>query len=54
LCRTVITLLGILSEIEMHCNLSNKEQVVKIWRRLAEFNADAKDVYEARYKPMLG
>ena len=53
-CRTVVTLLGIVSEIEIHCNLTNKEQAVKIWERLVEYSADAKDIYEARYKASLG
>ncbi len=46
--------LGVVSEIENHCNLNNKEQASKIWQRLAEYNADAKDIYEIRYKTMLG
>jgi hypothetical protein len=54
LCRTVVTLLGIFSEIEMHCRLDNSEQLSKIWKRLSEYNADAKDVYEARYQSTLG
>lgn len=54
LSRTVITLLGIVSEIEMHCKLNNKEQAIKIWERMAEYSADAKDIYEARYKSSLG
>jgi hypothetical protein len=49
-CRTVLTLLGIISEIELHCNLGNTEQASKIWSRLTEHNADAKDIYDARYK----
>jgi len=53
MCLTVVTLLGIVSEIEMHCKLNNTEQAMKIWQRLAEYNADAKDVYEARYKSAL-
>jgi hypothetical protein len=48
--RTVITLLGIISEIEAQCNLGNREQVGKVWKRLAEHNPDAKDIYEFRYK----
>jgi len=53
-CRTILTLLGIISEIEIHCNLNNKEQAVKVWERLAEYHADTKDIYEARYKATLG
>jgi hypothetical protein len=49
--RTVITVLGIVSEIEMHCNLNNKEQITKVWQRLAEYSPDAKEIYAARYKP---
>jgi len=52
-CRTVVALLGIVSEIEVHCNLGNREQAAKVWQRLADKNADAKDVYEARYKSLL-
>jgi len=49
-----VILLGIVSEIENDCNLNNKEQASKIWQCLAEYNADAKDLYETRYKTMLG
>jgi hypothetical protein len=52
--RTVISLLGVVSEIEMYAKLGNTEQAIKIWKRMAEHNADAKDVYEARYKTTLG
>ncbi len=51
--RTILTLLGIISEIEIHCTLNNKEQTVKVWERLAEYHADTKDIYEARYKATL-
>ena len=47
-------LLGIVSEIENDCNLNNKEQASKISQRLAEYNGDAKDIYEIPYKTMLG
>jgi hypothetical protein len=53
-CRTVVTLLGIASEIEMYCKLDNSEQLLKLWALLAGYNADAKDVYETRYQAMLG
>jgi hypothetical protein len=53
LCRTVVNLLGIVSEIEMYCGLNNREQLVKVWTILAGYNTDAKDVYEMRYKTML-
>jgi len=49
-CRTVLTLLGIISEIELRCKLGNAEQASKIWKRLIERNADAKEIYDARYK----
>jgi hypothetical protein len=52
--RTVITVLGIVSEIEMHLNLNNKEQIAKVWRRIAEYSPDAKEIYEARYKSHFG
>ena len=54
LCRTVMSLLGIASEIEMHCKLNNGEQLSKIWKLLAKHSPETKDVYEARYKLMLG
>jgi hypothetical protein len=53
-CRTVVTLLGIASEIEMYCKLNNSDQLSKLWALLAGYNADVKDVYEARYQSMLG
>jgi hypothetical protein len=49
----VIVLLGIISEIELHCDLNNKDQAAKVWERLADYSRDAKDVYEARYKSLL-
>jgi hypothetical protein len=47
--HTVIILLGIISEIEMHCKLGNGEQIAKVWKRMSR-NADAKDIYDFRYK----
>jgi len=52
-CRTVISLLGIISEIEIHCKLGNAEQAAKVWQRLADKNFDAREIYEARYKSTL-
>lgn len=52
--RTVITVLGIVSEIETHCQLNNKDQIVKVWQRMADNNHEAKQIYEARYKSTLG
>jgi hypothetical protein len=48
--RTVIALLGIVSEIEAQRNLGNREQVGKVWKRLVEHSPDAKDIYDFRYK----
>jgi len=53
-CRTVVSLLGIISEIETYCSLNNREQLSKVWATLAGYNADAKDVYEMRYQALLG
>jgi hypothetical protein len=53
-CRTVLTLLGIASEIELYCKMNNHEQLTKVWTILAGYNADTKDVYEARYQALLG
>jgi hypothetical protein len=47
--HTVIILLGIISEIEMHCKLGNGEQIARVWKRISR-NADAKDIYDFRYK----
>lgn len=52
-CRTVTTLLGIASEIEAYCRMKNHEQLTKIWSLLAGYSADAKDVFEMRYRTML-
>jgi hypothetical protein len=51
--QTVITLLGIISEIEMYCKLGNAEQIAKVWQRMAARNHDARDIYEARYKAIF-
>ena len=48
--HTVIILAGIISEIEMHCKLGNAEQIGKVWQRMAEWNSNARDIYEFRYK----
>lgn len=53
-CRTVLTLLGIASEIELYCKMNNQEQLSKVWTILAGYNADAKDVYQTRYQALLG
>lgn len=52
-CRTVIALMGIISEIEAYCKLGNAEQALKVWTRLADKNPDAKDVFLARYNTLL-
>jgi hypothetical protein len=51
--HTVIILLGIVSEIEMFCKLGNAEQIGKVWQRTATYNADAKEIYEFRYKAVF-
>ena len=48
--HTVITSVGIISEIEMHCQLGNAEQVAKMWKRITAHNHAARDIYELRYK----
>jgi hypothetical protein len=52
-CRTVLALLGIVSETELYCQLNNRDQLVRVWTTLAGFNADTKDVYQARYQALL-
>jgi hypothetical protein len=52
-CRTVLTVLGIVSEVELCCKLNNQEQLVRVWTILAGYNPDTKDVYEARYRALL-
>jgi hypothetical protein len=54
LCRTVVALLGIVSEIELFGRFGNHEQLAKVWTLLAGYNADAKDVYEMKYRQLLG
>jgi hypothetical protein len=51
--RTIVPLLGIISEIEMFGNFKNKEQAVKVWTLLSAYNPDAKDIYEMRYRASL-
>jgi hypothetical protein len=53
-CRTVVALLGIVSEIELFGRFGNHEQLAKVWTLLAGYNADAKDVYETKYRQLLG
>jgi hypothetical protein len=52
-CRTLVVLLGTISEIEMFRNFPNREQVAKIWSLLSGYNEDAKDVYSRRYQALL-
>jgi hypothetical protein len=49
----LVSLLGIISEIEMFGNFKNKEQATKVWTLLSAYNPDAKDVYEMRYRASL-
>lgn len=52
-CRTIVPLLGIISEIEMFGNFKNKEQATRVWTLLAAYNPDAKDIYNMRYRASL-
>jgi len=52
-CRTVLTVLGIVSEIELYCKLNNREQLLRVWTTLAGLHADTKDVYQVRYQGLL-
>ena len=45
--HTVVAVLGVISEIEMHCKLGNTDQIVRVWKVIADNNPDAKDVYAA-------
>ncbi len=51
--RTMVVLLGTISEIEMFRNYPDKAQVAAVWRLLAEYNDDAKDVFEQRYRTLF-
>jgi hypothetical protein len=48
-CRTVMVLLGIISEIELFGKSNNQEQLAKVWALMAGYNIDAKDVFQMRY-----
>ena len=51
--RTVLTVLGIVSEIELYCKLNNREQLLRVWTTLAGLHADTKDVHQVRYQGLL-
>jgi hypothetical protein len=52
-CRTVVALLGVVSEVEIFGKFNNHEQLAKVWALLAGYNEDAKDVYEMRYQALV-
>jgi hypothetical protein len=47
--RSVIITLAIATEINKYCNLGNEEKANFLWTVLAEYSAEAKEMYEARY-----
>jgi hypothetical protein len=51
--RTLITVLGITSEIENYCSLGNRQALVNMWVLLGGYAAEAMDVYRERYQEML-
>jgi hypothetical protein len=51
--RTVTSLLGVISEIELRCNLNNREQAAKIWSLVAEHHPDAGAIFDPRYRALL-
>jgi hypothetical protein len=48
--RTAITALAIATEINRHYKLQNDEQVEYLWTIFAEFSAEGKEMFDARYK----
>jgi hypothetical protein len=51
--RTLITVLGIATEISTFCKLSNRVELAHLWGLLGGYVEEAKDVYEERYRAML-
>jgi hypothetical protein len=50
LMRTAVIALAIATEIDNYCHLGNRLAVDYLWTKFAEHSAEAKEMYELRYK----
>jgi hypothetical protein len=51
--RMLATVLAIATEIDVFCQLNNRETLARLWVVLAGYAAEADDVYKFRYQAML-
>jgi hypothetical protein len=51
--RMLTTVLAIATEIDVFCQLNNREALAKMWVLLAAHSAEADDIYKLRYQGML-
>jgi hypothetical protein len=51
--RMLTTVLAIVTEIDVFCQLNNRETLARLWVVLAGYAAEADDVYKLRYQAML-
>lgn len=52
-CRTVLVVLGIMTELEVFGMFGNKEHFARVWGLLAQYNSETKQVYDMRYRVLL-
>jgi len=51
--RTLVTVLGIASEVDTFCQLDNREALTRLWATLGGYSEEADNVYKLRYQAML-
>jgi hypothetical protein len=51
--RMLMTVLAIATEIDVFCQLNNRETLARLWVVLAGYAAEGDDVYKLRYQAML-
>jgi len=51
--RTLVTVLGIASEVDTFCQLNNREALSRLWVILGGYSEEADNIYKLRYQAML-
>ena len=51
--RTLVTVLGIASEVDTFCQLNNREALSRLWVTLGCYAEEADNIYKLRYQAML-
>jgi len=51
--RTLVTVLGIASEVDTFCRLDNREALTRVWVTLGGYSEEADNIYKLRYQAML-